>query len=135
MIHCFLHAAVLASNLWLALLALPENASKSKASRSMRPRSTKRSRMVRSITALFVLHDFPCVHISRSHDVRRFGYLLHLKAFVVEPCLELREEGLRYLIGIRLNVSFSEEIVFLDDHGSLCNGSNVYSHSGNPVGI
>eukprot|EP00959_Pyramimonas_sp_CCMP1952_P370487 7759350-Pyramimonas_sp.AAC.1 len=48
-IHCFLHAAVLARDLWLDLLAVPENVSTSKPSRSMKPRSTKRSRMARSI--------------------------------------------------------------------------------------
>eukprot|EP00959_Pyramimonas_sp_CCMP1952_P072226 1508382-Pyramimonas_sp.AAC.1 len=44
-IHCFMHAAALASNLWLDLLAVPENASTSKVSRPKKPRSTKRSRM------------------------------------------------------------------------------------------
>eukprot|EP00959_Pyramimonas_sp_CCMP1952_P011655 244918-Pyramimonas_sp.AAC.1 len=46
MIHYFLHAAVLASSLWLDRRA--------KASRSMKPRSTRRNLMARSIS------PFPC---------------------------------------------------------------------------
>eukprot|EP00959_Pyramimonas_sp_CCMP1952_P153966 3221090-Pyramimonas_sp.AAC.1 len=49
-VHFFLHAAVLANSLWLDRRAVPENVSTSKASRSMRPRSTKRSLMARSIS-------------------------------------------------------------------------------------
>eukprot|EP00959_Pyramimonas_sp_CCMP1952_P109292 2286084-Pyramimonas_sp.AAC.1 len=58
MIHCFLHAAVLTSNLWLDRLAVPENVSTSKASRSMRPRRIKRSRMVRVVSPFSFFTNF-----------------------------------------------------------------------------
>eukprot|EP00959_Pyramimonas_sp_CCMP1952_P379748 7954864-Pyramimonas_sp.AAC.1 len=50
MIHCFLHAAVLASSLWLDRRAVPEKVSTSKAPRSMKPRSAKRRLTGRSIS-------------------------------------------------------------------------------------
>eukprot|EP00959_Pyramimonas_sp_CCMP1952_P013083 276565-Pyramimonas_sp.AAC.1 len=50
LIHCVLHAAALASNLWLDRRAVPEKASTSKASRSMVPLSTRRNLMASPIS-------------------------------------------------------------------------------------
>eukprot|EP00959_Pyramimonas_sp_CCMP1952_P419073 8778450-Pyramimonas_sp.AAC.1 len=47
MIHCFLHAAVLASSHQLGRRAVPEKVSTSKASGPMKPRSTRRNLMAR----------------------------------------------------------------------------------------
>eukprot|EP00959_Pyramimonas_sp_CCMP1952_P160006 3346813-Pyramimonas_sp.AAC.1 len=58
MTHCFLHAAALASRLWLGRRAVPEQASTSKASRSMKPRSTSRNLMARSIPPISFFANF-----------------------------------------------------------------------------
>eukprot|EP00959_Pyramimonas_sp_CCMP1952_P112972 2361363-Pyramimonas_sp.AAC.1 len=71
MVHCFLHAAALASSLGLDSRAAPGKVSASKASRSMTPRSTRRSPMVRGPPhlALLVLDELPIMCASRSHEV------------------------------------------------------------------
>eukprot|EP00959_Pyramimonas_sp_CCMP1952_P245406 5129214-Pyramimonas_sp.AAC.1 len=72
MMNCFLHAAVQASNLWLDHLAVPENVSTPKASRSMEPRSTKRSQMVRSISPFSFFTHF---HVYTYLEVMMFDAL------------------------------------------------------------
>eukprot|EP00959_Pyramimonas_sp_CCMP1952_P289606 6057192-Pyramimonas_sp.AAC.1 len=58
MIHCFLHAAVLASSPWLRRRAVPGMVSTSKASRPMKPRSTRRKQMARSISPFSFFTNF-----------------------------------------------------------------------------
>ena len=58
MIHFLLHAAALANSRWLDRRAVPENVSTSKASRSIKPRSTRRKRMVRYISPFSFLTNF-----------------------------------------------------------------------------
>eukprot|EP00959_Pyramimonas_sp_CCMP1952_P185681 3882113-Pyramimonas_sp.AAC.1 len=58
MIHCFLHAAALASNPWLARRAAAEEASTPNASTSMEPRRKRSSRTVRSTSRMSFLTDF-----------------------------------------------------------------------------
>eukprot|EP00959_Pyramimonas_sp_CCMP1952_P056929 1188660-Pyramimonas_sp.AAC.1 len=50
MVQCFLHAAVLTSSPWLGRRAVPEKVSTSTASRSTKPRCTRRNLMARSIS-------------------------------------------------------------------------------------
>eukprot|EP00959_Pyramimonas_sp_CCMP1952_P316521 6625083-Pyramimonas_sp.AAC.1 len=57
-IQCFFHAAAPASNLWLARRAVPEKASTSTASASMKPRETWRSRIVRPMSPSSFLTNF-----------------------------------------------------------------------------
>eukprot|EP00959_Pyramimonas_sp_CCMP1952_P051201 1070113-Pyramimonas_sp.AAC.1 len=58
MIHCCLHAAVLANSPWLDRRAVPETVSTSKASRSMEPRITMRNMMARSISPFSFFTNF-----------------------------------------------------------------------------
>eukprot|EP00959_Pyramimonas_sp_CCMP1952_P319728 6690063-Pyramimonas_sp.AAC.1 len=58
MAHCFLRAAALASNRRFDRRAVPENASASEASRSVKPRSTRRNLMARSISPISLLTNF-----------------------------------------------------------------------------
>eukprot|EP00959_Pyramimonas_sp_CCMP1952_P286862 5998760-Pyramimonas_sp.AAC.1 len=55
MAHCFLRAAALASNLWLAREAAPGKASTSNACTSIKPPGTRRSRGVLSVSPLSFL--------------------------------------------------------------------------------
>eukprot|EP00959_Pyramimonas_sp_CCMP1952_P371423 7777700-Pyramimonas_sp.AAC.1 len=58
MTHCFLHAAALASSLWLDRRAVPEKVSASKAPRFMGPRSTESNTMARSISPFSFFANF-----------------------------------------------------------------------------
>eukprot|EP00959_Pyramimonas_sp_CCMP1952_P098096 2050339-Pyramimonas_sp.AAC.1 len=77
MIHRFLHAAVLASNLWLDRRAAPENASTSKTSRSMGPQTTRRNLVARSMSPVWFFANF----VYRAFDT--FSGFAWMSAFAI----------------------------------------------------
>eukprot|EP00959_Pyramimonas_sp_CCMP1952_P318632 6667266-Pyramimonas_sp.AAC.2 len=72
MIHCFLHAAALASSLWIGRRAVPENTFTPKDSRFVKPRRTKRSLMVRAMSPFSFLTNF---HVRTYLEVMMFDGL------------------------------------------------------------
>ena len=60
------------------------------------------------LLARLVLHELPLVNISGCHDVRGFGEELFGETAVVQPDLELCEQGRGDVLGVIDNVSLSE---------------------------